>query len=102
MRLLWIDADGKPCFTDFPDDRVPSYAILSHTWRTDGGEVTYKDVLDGIATSRLGYEKIQFCREQVPRHGLRYFWADTCCIDKSSSAELQESINLMYRWYRRA
>ncbi|EKJ69831.1 hypothetical protein FPSE_09988 [Fusarium pseudograminearum CS3096] len=26
-------------------------------------------------------------------------WVDTCCIDKSSSAELQESINSMYRWY---
>ena len=30
-------------------------------------------------------------------------WAvDTCCIDKSSSAELTESINSMYRWYQEA
>ncbi|KAF2811530.1 HET-domain-containing protein [Mytilinidion resinicola] len=27
---------------------------------------------------------------------------DSCCIDKSSSAELQESINSMFRWYRGA
>jgi hypothetical protein len=27
---------------------------------------------------------------------------DTCCIDESSSAELQEAINSMYRWYRNA
>lgn len=26
-------------------------------------------------------------------------WIDTCCIDKSSSAELSEAINSMYRWY---
>ena len=26
-------------------------------------------------------------------------WIDSCCIDKSSSAELSEAINSMYRWY---
>ncbi|KAH7309765.1 hypothetical protein B0I35DRAFT_440585 [Stachybotrys elegans] len=26
-------------------------------------------------------------------------WIDTCCIDKSSSREEQESINAMFRWY---
>ncbi|KAM0265092.1 hypothetical protein ACHAPA_007952 [Fusarium lateritium] len=28
-----------------------------------------------------------------------YIWVDTCCIDKSSSAELSEAINSMFRWY---
>jgi hypothetical protein len=32
----------------------------------------------------------------------KYVWVDTCCIDKSSSAELSESINSMYRWYQNA
>jgi hypothetical protein len=27
---------------------------------------------------------------------------DTCCIDKTSSAELSEAINSMFRWYRDA
>ena len=31
--------------------------------------------------------------------GYRYLWADWCCIDKSSSSELSESINSMYQWY---
>ena len=31
-----------------------------------------------------------------------YAWSDTCCIDKSSSAELDEAIRAMYRWYRDA
>ena len=26
-------------------------------------------------------------------------WIDSCCIDKSSSAELSEAINSMFRWY---
>jgi hypothetical protein len=33
---------------------------------------------------------------------LQYFWIDTCCIDKSSSTELQEAINSMFRWYDNA
>jgi len=34
--------------------------------------------------------------------GIPYAWVDTCCIDKSSSAELTEAINSMYRWYQRS
>jgi hypothetical protein len=29
-------------------------------------------------------------------------WIDTCCIDKSSSAELSEAINSMFKWYNDA
>lgn len=31
-----------------------------------------------------------------------YVWVDTCCIDKSSSAELSEAINSMFRWYAKS
>lgn len=34
--------------------------------------------------------------------GYQWIWIDTCCIDKSSSAELSEAINSMYCWYERA
>lgn len=37
-----------------------------------------------------------------PSDGFTYVWVDTFCIDKSSSAELQESINSMFRWYEKA
>ena len=33
---------------------------------------------------------------------LSIYWIDTCCFDKSSSAELSETINSMYRWYEQA
>jgi hypothetical protein len=29
-------------------------------------------------------------------------WIDSCCIDKSSSAELSEAINSMFQWYKNA
>nr|VWO94662.1 N/A [Ganoderma boninense] len=34
--------------------------------------------------------------------GYRYIWIDSCCIDKTSSSELSESINSMFQWYARA
>lgn len=34
--------------------------------------------------------------------GLLYVWVDTCCIDKTSSAELTEAINSMFQWYKDA
>ncbi|EJF59842.1 hypothetical protein DICSQDRAFT_181632 [Dichomitus squalens LYAD-421 SS1] len=33
-------------------------------------------------------------------HGYTLIWIDSCCIDKTSSSELSETINSMYRWYR--
>lgn len=34
--------------------------------------------------------------------GFGWIWNDTCCIDTRSSAELEEAINSMYRWYAEA
>ncbi|KAH7174233.1 heterokaryon incompatibility [Fusarium flagelliforme] len=65
-------------------------------------EVTFRDLMDGKGDKEEGYDKIRFCGKQALSDGLQYFWADTCCIDKSSSAELQEAINCMYRWYMKA
>ena len=31
-----------------------------------------------------------------------WIWIDTCCVDKTSSAELSEAINSMYAWYQGA
>jgi hypothetical protein len=103
MRLLtWDDNDEFTFTKDFiDDDAIPSYAILSHTWSVDG-EVTYNDILKGTGKSKTGYDKLRFCKQQTKCNGLRYFWVDSCCIDKSNSAELQEAINSMFRFYRNA
>jgi len=49
-----------------------------------------------------GWAKVEGCCRQASRDGWRYCWIDSCCIDKSSSAELSEAINSMFEWYRRA
>lgn len=51
---------------------------------------------------KTGYKKITNTCELALSDGLEYVWVDTCCIDKSSSAELTEAINSMYRWYQEA
>lgn len=62
--------------------------------------MTLADILDGTGKSKTGYDKLRFCADQANCDGLQYFWVDTCCIDKSSSAELAEAIISMFRWYR--
>ncbi|KAF5846997.1 hypothetical protein GGP41_003232 [Bipolaris sorokiniana] len=57
--------------------------------------------MKGTGKDRPGY-KIRFCAEQTNLDDLEYFWIDICCIEKSSSAELSEAINSMYRWYQDA
>jgi hypothetical protein len=100
MRLLKFDSRGKLTLTKNFDENIPCYAILSHTWGADDEEVTFKDLESGSYKSQAGYTKIRFCGEQAKTDGLQYFWVDTCCINKSSSAELQEAITSMFRWYR--
>ncbi|KAK2608781.1 hypothetical protein QQS21_002638 [Conoideocrella luteorostrata] len=103
MRLLNRDHEGKYSLKQyFPTDQVPQYAILSHTWGSD--EVVFADLAKPSAEWRrkAGYRKIEFCAGQAERHGLQFFWVDTCCIDKSDSIELQTAINSMFRWYRDA
>jgi hypothetical protein len=102
MRLLEDRGDCNLSLVEFNDGHIPPYAILSHTWGADSDEVSFKNVTEGTGRNKTGYKKIEFCRGQAARHGLRYFWVDTCCIDKSSSAELTEAINSMFKWYRSA
>ena len=59
-------------------------------------------MVDGKGRNKAGYQKIRFCNDQAVSDGLQYFWIDTCCIDRSSSAELTEAINSMFRYYRNA
>ncbi len=100
MRLLNVNnlefeecvGDGLPA--------VASYAILSHTWGQE--EVSFADHVSGQSSSKSGYQKIRSCCKLASSEGFRHVWIDTCCIDKSSSAELSEAINSMFQWYRDA
>ncbi|PIL34788.1 hypothetical protein GSI_02575 [Ganoderma sinense ZZ0214-1] len=106
MRLL-NTSTGE--LQDFPDESLPRYAILSHVWQTD--ELSFEDLralhtlLSSSPTSGLDVlsktpSKIRECCRVAREYGYSWVWIDTCCIDKSSSAELSEAINSMFAWYK--
>ncbi|OQN96246.1 hypothetical protein B0A48_17808 [Cryoendolithus antarcticus] len=86
---------------EFLDHRQVEYSILSHCWSQDRNdrEVTYEDFITGANREGQGWTKILRLCEISQKHGYDWTWIDTCCIDKSSSAELSEAINSMWKWY---
>lgn len=81
------------------DWATQNYAILSHTWGED--EISLQQLQSGTAVQHHeGYRKVKDACRVALAEGWNYMWIDTCCIDKTSSAELSEAINSMFRWYR--
>jgi len=112
MRLLDVNTLEPK---EFYGNRIPPYAILSHTW--GDGEIALQELrlvcgsssgLDSGNDSKkqvmqkLGYFKVQAVAELASKHSLKYVWVDTCCIDKTNNAELSEAINTMFKWYSNA
>ncbi|KAF4876063.1 Vegetative incompatibility protein HET-E-1 [Colletotrichum siamense] len=124
MRLINVDTLE---LEEFFDENIPEYAILSHTWGRE--EVSFQDLcwlhdyeknrmtyasLEALVThigqnmankaadmrQRTGFDKIVQSARLAGENEVNYVWVDTCCIDKTSSAELSEAINSMFRWYR--
>ncbi|KAF6830482.1 heterokaryon incompatibility protein [Colletotrichum musicola] len=100
MRLI---NTSKLELTEFLVD-VPPYAILSHTWSKD--EVLFRDFAstrdEKPPSPKAGWKKVLAACELARILDHEWIWIDTCCIDKSSSAELSEAINSMFKWYRDA
>lgn len=82
--------------------KTPPYVALSHTWEDE--EVTFQEM--SIAGGQAAERKKRFVKIRETcaialRQGYTWAWVDTCCIDKTSSAELSEAINSMFMWYRK-
>lgn len=84
----------------FSNNDIPPYAILSHTWGKD--EVSYLDMQGWFRSWKVGFAKIKYSCAQALKDKWGYVWVDTCCIDRTSSAELSEAINSMFSWYKTA
>lgn len=101
---MWLINVHTYVLQDFFGDHLQrlQYAILSHRWESE--EVSFQEMrsLDDRVQGKKGFAKIQHTVNQAKAHGLDWAWVDTCCIDKTSSSELSESINSMYRWYQRS
>lgn len=103
MRLLNTTTLRLETFAVKPPE---PYAILSHTWGEN--EVLFDDINrllngdDAQNAPTAAWSKVWKSCEIAASMGLTYIWIDTCCIDKTSSAELSEAINSMFRWYEEA
>ncbi len=91
-----------------PEAVEEGYVILSHVWdESEELEMSFQDIQrihERCAVScqdprDLVNTKIRKYCELAERHGYKWAWIDTCCIDKTSSAELMETINAMYQYY---
>ncbi|SPO06846.1 uncharacterized protein DNG_09540 [Cephalotrichum gorgonifer] len=98
MRLLNTSTYALEEFLDV----VPPYAVLSHTW--DIEEVTFQHIRAGVAEASTlkGFAKVEGFCQQAALAGYEWAWIDTCCVDRSSTAEISEALNSMYGWYQRS
>ncbi|KAI6008588.1 hypothetical protein EDC04DRAFT_892106 [Pisolithus marmoratus] len=79
------------------------FATLSHRW---GEDEPLLRCIEGsvydLGSGEGGLAKLQkFCLCAL-KHDFMWAWSDTCCIDKESSAELQEAIGSMFSWYHQS
>ena len=104
---MWLLSTDTAELHFFPSpEQVPDgYAILSHVW--DDREMSFQDLV--ALCSECGSSDAN-PRDHVPskirnacvlaaNHGYQWLWADMCCIDKTSSSDLSEAINSMFRYY---
>ncbi|KAM5542366.1 hypothetical protein V8D89_003825 [Ganoderma adspersum] len=104
---MWLLTTDRAELHEFvsPEAVPGAYAILSHVWDKD--EQTFQDTRrfqDECAASKLNPRdraspKIRGACVLAEEHGYDWLWIDAPCIDKSSSAEVSEAINSMYRYY---
>jgi hypothetical protein len=124
-RVWDLETDEIVSNPNFHGKKVP-IVVVTHTWISTEDEITYKDllelqrknvILEAMGKSQVDIkiseikkvtensvkatDKLARIREEL-RRKIRYVWMDTLCIDKTSSAELDEGIRSMYRWYREA
>lgn len=101
MRLINTNIRETLEVKEFWGSEIPRYAILSHTWEEE--EVSFQQFtqLPREDLPKLkGFAKIEQTCHLARTSGIEWAWVDTCCIDKSSSAELTEAINSMFHWYQ--
>ncbi|KAI7285083.1 hypothetical protein KC345_g1912 [Hortaea werneckii] len=104
MRLLYRDTQGTYHLKEIADALEERYAILSHRWYPEG-DILCADLANQHQPelrNKQGWRKLRYAVDQAEHDGFRYVWIDTCCIDKTSSAELSEAINSMFFWYQQA
>ena len=108
---MWVLSTNRAELHYFtgPEVITGGYAILSHTWSPSGEQTLQQVRAIGERCRQEGANprdhvdsKVRGCCVLAEKEGFRWVWIDSCCIDKTSSTELSESINSMFQWYCQA
>jgi hypothetical protein len=60
------------------DDKVPPYAILSHTWEEEEVDFQHWESMEFFDISQMrGYKKIKHFGERAASNGFEWVWVDT-------------------------
>jgi hypothetical protein len=94
MRLLNLNSLD---LVEFMDLKKPPYVILSHTWGAEEISLQELQSQHPDVKRKNGWTKILNFARKGNENGFEWGWVDTCCIDKTSSAELSEAINSMFK-----
>lgn len=101
MRL--INTTTLHLSPEFFGSHIPKkYAILSHRWGESEPTLQEYEAATPALYETEGYRKVVAAAEIARERDYEWIWIDTVCINKTSSAELSESINSMFKWYRNA
>ena len=101
----WLDT-GEPSYQEMMGENIFGHLYARDPPSNRMSQMKGSRMLHVFRTARekeppsAGYIKLEKCCEEARRLRLHFLWSDTCCIDKNSSAELDESIRSMFRWYR--
>ncbi|KAK2742724.1 het and ankyrin domain protein [Colletotrichum kahawae] len=99
MRLLHCLQQKIYHFTYPPSVQ---YAIFSHTWSSPHDDEWLSYTPAGQRSHSTKQDIIRRVCNLALSHNLQYVWIDEACIDKSSSADVSETINSLPKYFQRA
>lgn len=73
MRL--INTNTLEIHEYISEDKIPRYAILSHTWGDE--EVKLEEIKDQSVDIKEGYGKIVGCCREAAKNKIDWAWVDT-------------------------
>ncbi|KAI0755350.1 hypothetical protein C8Q80DRAFT_428126 [Daedaleopsis nitida] len=105
MWLLSTDRAELEYFVSAEKAAEAEYAILCHIWNKTEQSFQETEALrakcaaGGTNPRDFSSDKVRESCKLAERHGYKWIWNDTCCLDKTSSSELSEAINSMFSYY---
>jgi hypothetical protein len=102
MKLLKTDTFARVFFVERPPSE---YAVLSYTW-SQSDDITYQDighispdaVIENDWKNRhpAGFSRVVQACHRARAQNIDYLWVDALCVDKSSSADVVQSVTASF------